>query len=313
MVIFINNINNVEVKSNINLSDLNDDCYVLGNNCNKIQTTFFSSFIKELPYITYTFDFPSILDTDIDSDVGWGCMIRSGQMLLCNVLLNCFQSEKDKIWDIFNDKKECLLSIHNISEIGSYMGTNIGSWFSPTLISLSLEMIVNEEMMNNFKIIVFKDGLVNEIDLDKNISENTILVLMPIMLGLNEVCEKYCKALCYLFTEKIFYGIVGGKPKASMYFVGCCRDELISLNPHNVKKFNETQKERYVDKIDLINVKNIDPSMVLSFLIKNKEDINNLKNIINYLSKNYNFPVSIGESKYKNVDQKSDGEWEVLI
>ena len=38
--------------------------------------------------------------------------------------------------------------------------------------------------------------------------------------------------------------------------------------------------------------------MVLSFLIKNKEDINNLKNIINYLSKNYNFPVSI-ESNIK--------------
>ena len=46
----------------------------------------FTSFI----WFTYRQDFPSIKDTQFTSDVGWGCMIRSGQMIMAQALVRHF-------------------------------------------------------------------------------------------------------------------------------------------------------------------------------------------------------------------------------
>lgn len=38
-------------------------------------------------WLSYRKNFPSIGDTNISSDKGWGCMIRAGQMMIAKALL----------------------------------------------------------------------------------------------------------------------------------------------------------------------------------------------------------------------------------
>ncbi len=48
--------------------------------------TFLADFGSK-PWLTYRLGFPPIKPSNFQSDVGWGCMLRTGQMLLANTFL----------------------------------------------------------------------------------------------------------------------------------------------------------------------------------------------------------------------------------
>jgi len=51
--------------------------------------------MKKSIWITYRSNFPNLMQDKYASDVGWGCMIRVGQMMLAKGL----QSHKQKFLD----------------------------------------------------------------------------------------------------------------------------------------------------------------------------------------------------------------------
>ncbi len=55
------------------------------------------------PWITYRSGFPPIHPSHYTSDVGWGCMLRSGQMLLCNAF---FLLELGRDWRLDTLKEQ---------------------------------------------------------------------------------------------------------------------------------------------------------------------------------------------------------------
>ena len=84
------------------------------------------------------------------SDTGWGCMIRSGQSMLANVLCTLKlgrdwrrgqnEQEEKNLLSLFADKPEAPFSIHKFVEHGAQAcGKHPGEWFGPSAAARCLQ------------------------------------------------------------------------------------------------------------------------------------------------------------------------------
>ncbi|XP_022243878.1 cysteine protease ATG4B-like isoform X3 [Limulus polyphemus] len=109
--------------------------------------------VKSKIWLTYRKRFPPIGDIGPTMDTGWGCMLRCGQMALAQTLINHhlgreWMWERDvinptyvKILQMFQDKKNCIYSIHQIAQMGILEGKAIGQWFGPNTVAQVLKKL----------------------------------------------------------------------------------------------------------------------------------------------------------------------------
>lgn len=111
--------------------------------------------IRSKLWITYRRNFPPIDEnTRYTTDRGFGCMIRCGQMVLANALLSRnlgrdwrwspkgLETNPEvytKILKLFQDRDDCLYSIHRIVQTGRDEGKSVGEWFGPNTIAQALK------------------------------------------------------------------------------------------------------------------------------------------------------------------------------
>lgn len=125
--------------------------------------------------------------------------------------------------------------------------------------------------------------------LAKDNPQNTfqaILLLVGIRLGIDRVTPVYWEALVAALQLPQSIGIAGGRPRASHYFVGAQGHTLFYLDPHQTKPGlpypHNDKPETYDDeehvstfhtrRLRRIHVKEMDPSMLIAFLIRNEDD-----------------------------------------
>ncbi|KAI5080400.1 hypothetical protein GOP47_0003583 [Adiantum capillus-veneris] len=213
-------------------------------------------------WISYRKGFQAIMGTKLTTDVGWGCMIRSGQMLLaqaliCHYLGRTWQRSDStlrvylEILQCFGDIPSCPYSIHNIVRNGAPYGLVAGSWLGPYAMCRSLEVLVgwagkyrlvrsNDKTTSPMAIHVVSGNVEGErggapcicIDVVSEICSGwggvageacALLLLIPLVLGLNKVNPRYFPLLSETFTFPQTLGILGGKPGASTYLIGGAR------------------------------------------------------------------------------------------
>lgn len=99
-----------------------------------------------------------------------------------------------------------------------------------------------------------------------------LIILIPLRLGLETFNVDYVPSIMKVFEIPQSLGIMGGKPKSSLYFVGYHDNEVLYLDPHTTQKLSQ-KDETYHCKTPLkIPVSKIDPSMALGFLCSTKQD-----------------------------------------
>merc|ERR1712137_1271408 len=180
----------------------------------------------------YRMGFPSIGASGFESDIGWGCMHRTGQMALAQALLfhilgrdwrNSSDPLPKEVYHIlqkFSDRETSPYSIHQLCMLGSQQGKPIGQWFGPAGISNALRGLVNRTELD-LRVYTSDDGMIYKSEISE-ITEGwnkSLLMVISLRMSLSSVPETYYKAIQTVFEFKSSVGILGGKPNSSFYFI----------------------------------------------------------------------------------------------
>lgn len=272
--------------------------------------------ISALFRFTYRRGFPAIPSSSppITSDAGWGCMLRTGQMMLAQAfrLHYCTKAIEpgmpecildDTAYAIaswFCDQPESPYSVHNIAIFGVCKGKQVGSWFGPTAIALVLQELVLLHSahlhQDTLRVVVAEHATLYKDQIEGNGNDwRSMILLIPVMLGASTYANPvYWKALLQCFHLPGFLGVVGGRPQSSLYFIGYVSDDhsskLLYLDPHVACQpalANEdnmgislgglcTLREENAKMLDLGL---LDPSLLLGFYCRTKKDFEMLSTV----------------------------------
>lgn len=272
-------------------------------------------------WLTYRREFPILNGSNFTSDCGWGCMLRSGQMLLAQALVchflgrdwrwrpeepcntgDMFRSEKIHRaiikWFADTPKPVSPFSIHTLVRLGEDSGKKAGDWYGPGSVAHLLRMAVKAAAEENDEferlcVYVAQDSAVYLQDVideceqgsgdgrGQHPSKNwkSVIVLVPVRLGGEKVNAIYAPCLTSLLTLKHCIGIIGGRPRHSLYFVGFQEDKLIHLDPHycqervDVWQPNFPLSSFHCRSPRKMNLSKMDPSCSIGFYCRTREDL----------------------------------------
>jgi len=111
-----------------------------------------------------------------------------------------------------------------------------------------------------------------------------LLILVPLVLGVEKINPRYVPSLRETFTFPQSLGIVGGKPGASTYIVGVQDDQALYLDPHEVQQVVEILPDNigvetgsyHCSVVRQMPLNAIDPSLAIGFYCRNRDDFDDL-------------------------------------
>lgn len=202
----------------------------------------------------------------------------------------------------FVDSEESAFSIHKLLEAGKGYGLAAGSWIGPYATCRAWETLARgdkDKGNRSLPMAVYivsgdEDGerggapVVCLEDVSACCREHTggeaewtaILLLVPLVLGLDKLNPRYVPLLGATFTFPQSLGILGGKPGVSTYIVGVQDENAFYLDPHEVQPVaNLTKDDRETDTSSFhsnvvrhIPLESIDPSLAIGFYCRDKDD-----------------------------------------
>ncbi|KAG7434197.1 Cysteine protease atg4 [Fusarium oxysporum] len=244
------------------------------------------------------------------SDSGWGCMIRSGQSLLANTIAlvrlgrdwrqGQSLEEECRILKDFADDPRAPYSIHSFVRHGaSACGKYPGEWFGPSATARCIQALANSHEPS-IRVYSTGDGPdVYEDDFMKIANPtgeafHPTLVLVGTRLGLDKITPVYWEALIAALQMPQSVGIAGGRPSSSHYFIGSQGSFLFYLDPHHTRPalpYHENPMDYTSEEIESchtarlrrIHVREMDPSMLIGFLIRSEEDWQDWKRSVKHV------------------------------
>uniref|UniRef100_A0A182QPE9 Cysteine protease n=1 Tax=Anopheles farauti TaxID=69004 RepID=A0A182QPE9_9DIPT len=299
-------------------------------------------------WMTYRREFQTMDDSNYTSDCGWGCMIRSGQMLLAQGLVAHFLGRSWR-WDVsmftvyeesihrkvirwFGDtsSKTSPFSIHTLVALGKESGKKPGDWYGPGAVAHLLRQAVRlaaQEIadLDGINVYVAQDCAVYIQDIldectvpatpavapwqkkttvgcTKNAASTinasksdtspcaetledeqsahwkSLILLVPLRLGTDKLNPIYNECLKAMLSLDYCIGIIGGRPKHSLYFVGYQEDKLIHLDPHYCQDMVDVNQENFpvasfhCKSPRKMKLSKMDPSCCIGFYCETKKD-----------------------------------------
>lgn len=219
----------------------NTDTFLLGRKYKGCDTTQWVDVnIAHINIFTYRKGFAPLAN-GATYDAGWGCMVRTGQMMLAEALKRTPQLKSMSLADLlsrFYDAPQASFSIHNMTAAGAARSIPVGQWFTATTLSRAIRQVVSADttVQSALEVVVAGDGTVVRSDVTSALqSGRSVLLLIPLMLGIGAVSQSYRESVLNTFELPSSVGVVGGKPSHSLYFVGHQKDLTFFLDPHVVQ------------------------------------------------------------------------------
>ncbi|KAG0007891.1 Cysteine protease atg4b, partial [Entomortierella chlamydospora] len=303
----------------------------------KVLREFLMDFQSRL-WFTYRKDLSRIEPSFYTCDSGWGCMMRTGQSLLAQAFVQVLLGREWKahspqkqyserrygeILDWFVDEPDRPYSIHRIAKAGLALDKRIGEWFGPSTVAHAMKRLAQHHADCPLTVLVPMENCVrvssivqaatlSQAQIDAQMmppktitSWRPVLLLIPTRYGLEKLTEKYIPNLKQLFRMPQFMGIAGGRPGRSLYFVACQGEELYYYDPHFVKP-RVTMDELdccpapsfHCPVVRSMDILELDPSMLLGFLIQSPEELLDLRKRLLGPDMNQGYPLLAIQNDY---------------
>ncbi|XP_021174849.2 cysteine protease ATG4D isoform X2 [Fundulus heteroclitus] len=318
--------------------------YNLNNDGEK--ESFRSAFASFL-WLTYRRGFRPLPGSSLTTDSGWGCVLRTGQMLLAQGLLvhlmppgwtwavKCCAVKDDldllhpadnaecewareeggnkrgrklsvgslldrpklakhrMVVSWFADHPAAPFGIHKLVELGKSSGKKAGDWYGPSIVAHILKKAVAASVdLPNLVVYVAQDCTVYLQDV-RGLCERppphcwkSVIVLVPVRLGGQELNPSYISCV-KLLKLQCCIGIIGGKPKHSLFFVGFQDDHLLYLDPHycqptvNIKKDNFALESFHCKYPRKMAFSRMDPSCTIGFYAEGQDEFESMCAAVN--------------------------------
>ncbi|XP_015511964.1 cysteine protease ATG4D [Neodiprion pinetum] len=260
-------------------------------------------------WLTYRREFPILNGSNFTTDCGWGCMLRSGQMMLAQALVCHFlgrewrwrpdgsidsvqqfheDSQHRMIIKWFGDQPAPLspLSIHALVSLGTAAGKKAGDWYGPSSVAHLLKQAVERAAIchvefDQLAVYVAQDCAVYMDDVAKvcqkpDGSWRSLVLLVPLRLGMDKLNPGYAPCLTALLSLEDCIGVIGGRPRHSLYFIGYQEDKLIHLDPHycqetvDVWRRNFSLESFHCTSPRKMLLSKMDPSCCVGFYFRDK-------------------------------------------
>lgn len=330
---------------------------------------------SSLLWFTYRRGFLPLSGCSLSTDSGWGCMLRTGQMLLAQGLLlhlmppdwswtpNLHSVKDDmdlqdshtsassdprqrssklgrqlslgslldrpmegthrRVVSWFADHPSAPFGIHKLVDLGKSSGKRAGDWYGPSIVAHMLRKAVNKSPdLPRLSVYVAQDCTVYKEDVsslcewsdsDSATFWTSVIILVPVRLGGQELNPNYIPCVKKLLGLDYCIGIIGGKPKHSLFFVGYQDNNLMYLDPHycqptvNVRKGNFPLESFHCKHPKKMPFSRMDPSCTLGFYAKNSEDFETLSAVVTEAlsMSTENYPMFIFEEGPSPLEESS--------
>ncbi|CAK3969140.1 cysteine protease atg4 [Lecanosticta acicola] len=270
------------------------------------------------------------------SDSGWGCMIRTGQSLLANTILlhrlgrdwRKGQNEREHrdILSLFADTPEAPFSIHKFVEHGAQAcGKYPGEWFGPNATARCIRALTDKYHEAGIRVYarhndgdVYVDSLIaTATQKDADDKFQPTLIVLGIRLGIEKVTPAYHAALMASLELPQSVGIAGGRPSSSHYFLGHQGDNFFYLDPHTTRPMLSPQPSAediescHTRRIRKLSLTEMDPSMLLGFLIRSREDFEDWRKAVSEIPGKAIIHIHQKEGSYATGDERAGAVDEV--